>query len=72
MLQILKKIIKILRAKWLITKPQKKFFLIYDVVSEPKLNKIVNKNECEILYTRYEKINFHCSINTCVFVTLLG
>ena len=52
-------IVKVLWAKWIIIKPLKKKFLIYDGESTFTLYKIINKDECEILYNRYEEINFY-------------
>jgi len=56
--------IKILSSKWTILIPKKKKFLIYDGKSTFTLYKIVNKSECEILHTRYEKINFYIILLT--------
>ena len=52
-------IVKVLWAKWIIIKPLKKKILIYDGESTFTLYKIINKDECEILYNRYEEINFY-------------
>ena len=51
--------IKIFSSKWTILTPPQKKFLIYDEESTFILYKIVNKSECEILHTRYEKMNFY-------------
>ena len=59
MKNFLRQIVKILNAKWIISKPKKRKVLIFDGVGTPIIYKIFNKNECEILYTRYEKINFY-------------
>ena len=59
-----KQMIKIFSSKWTILPPSKKKFLIYDVESAFLLYKIVNKSECEILHTRYEKINFYILLLT--------
>ena len=59
-----KQMIKIFSSKWTILPPSKKKFLIYDGESTFLLYKIVNKSECEILHTRYEKINFYILLLT--------
>ena len=58
--------IKIFSSKWTILVPKKKKFLIYDGVCAFLLYKIVNKSECEILHTRYEKINFYILLLTVI------
>lgn len=57
-MKVLRQIKKILLIKWKFTRPKKKPFLIYNGISSNFLFKIVQKNDCEILYVRYESINF--------------
>ena len=48
---------KLLKAKWVFTKPQKKEVLVYDDMSNLGAKFLFNKNDYEILHIRYEKIN---------------
>ena len=57
MIKILILIKNIIFAKWKFTKPKKKFFLIFNGVSANFLYKIIQKEESEILYVRFESIN---------------
>ncbi len=57
MIKVLSIIRKIISIRWTFIKPEKKTFLIYNGVSANFLYKIILKEESEILYVRYERIN---------------
>ena len=57
---------KLLKAKWVFTKPQKKEVLIYDNMSKVGAKFLFNKNDCEILYVRYERINLNVLFKTII------
>ena len=57
---------KLLKAKWVFTKPQKKEVLVYDNMSKLGAKFLFNKNDCEILDIRYEKINLNILFKTII------
>ena len=56
----------LLKAKWVFTKPQNKEVLIYDNMSKTGAKFLFNKNDCEILYVRYEQINLNVLFKTII------
>ena len=62
-LKILKKIIF---AKWIFSKPNKKDILIYDSANIAIFYLIFNKKDCECLCVRYESFNFYILLTTII------
>ena len=57
---------KIIFAKWIFSKPNKKDILIYDSESIEIFYLIFNKKDCECLCVRYESINFYILLTTII------
>ena len=53
------RILKIIKAKWVLGKPNKKKILIYDRTSEKFVDLFFRKNNIEYLDVRYESINMY-------------
>ena len=59
-------LLKLLKAKWVFTKPKKKEVLIYDNMSKIGAKFLFNKSDFEILYVRYERINLNVLFKTII------
>lgn len=57
---------KLLKVRWVFTKPQKKEVLIYDNMSKIGAKFLFNESDCEILYIRYEQINLNVLFKTLI------
>ena len=55
----MKLLLKLIKAKWIFKKPNKKKVLIYDHESEKFSRILFSKNNCEFLDVRYESINLY-------------
>ena len=51
--------LKLIKAKWIFKKPNKKNILIYDRFSEDYSRYLFSRKSCEILDVRYESINIY-------------
>ena len=55
---------KVFNSKWNFKKPPKRRILIYDGQSKVLAYFIFSKTECNIMYVRYEEINFFVLFKT--------
>ena len=60
----MKEIFKLILAKWILKRPKKKFFLVYDREGFEILSYLIKKKTFEILDVRYESVNFYVLLFT--------
>ena len=60
----MKEILKLILAKWILKKPKKNFFLVYDREGFEILSYLIKKKTFEILDVRYESVNFYVLLFT--------